>query len=66
MNWTVPPKIAHLVTERVDEHGRAFTFMSWNGNYDFMVKANYKICASAMPQLQCRCRDKVLKDGTMQ
>lgn len=55
--WEPPAAIAHLVSDRLAANGEAFTFLSGHGNYDFMVKANYKICASAMPQLKCACED---------
>ena len=42
---------------READNQETFTFLSGHGNYDFMVKANYKICASAMPQLKCDCEE---------
>jgi hypothetical protein len=56
--WDPPPEIDHLVSVRKAANGRKFTFLSAHGNYDFMVKSNYRVCASAMPQLRCECEEE--------
>ena len=56
--WDPPPEINHLVSVRKSANGRKFTFLSAHGNYDFMVKSNYHVCASAMPQLRCECEEE--------
>jgi len=56
--WDPPPEIDHMVSVRKSANGRKFTFLSAHGNYDFMVKSNYRVCASAMPQLRCECEEE--------
>lgn len=52
----IPSHVSHMVDqERKGADGANFTFISWAGEYEFMSKPNYRICASAMPQLICQC-----------
>lgn len=60
-----PSHLKSMASKRQGLNNKNYTFLSWDGQYPFMTKPNYKICASAMPQLICQC-DHAEVCGTVQ
>eukprot|EP00613_Pedinella_sp_CCMP2098_P019324 CAMPEP_0171692692 /NCGR_PEP_ID=MMETSP0991-20121206/6219_1 /TAXON_ID=483369 /ORGANISM="non described non described, Strain CCMP2098" /LENGTH=166 /DNA_ID=CAMNT_0012281027 /DNA_START=223 /DNA_END=720 /DNA_ORIENTATION=- len=61
--WVPPESITPFVSERRGKDGELYTFITSYGNYEFMVKPNYRLCGTAMPQLRCDCHDEAGRSG---